>query len=62
MSSYTSLYRISNPEYYENEKKKINEIQKFKYKNDPEYRIRQLQYAKQQRERKKQLIICPNNI
>ena len=49
MSSYTSFYRLANPDYYELEKKKINETQKFKYKNDPEYRERQKQYAKLQK-------------
>ncbi len=56
MSSYTSLYRIANPKYYEEEKKKINEAQKLRYKNDPVYREKQKQYAKLQRERRKVII------
>ena len=32
MSSYTSFYRLANPEYYQMEKKKINEAQKLRYK------------------------------
>ena len=56
MSSYTSLYRIENPKYYEIEKKKINEAQKLRYKNDPVYREKQKQYAKLQRERRKVII------
>ena len=56
MSSYTSLYRIANPKYYEIEKKKINEAQKFRYKNDPVYKEKQKQYAKLQRERQKVII------
>jgi len=52
MSSYTSFYRIANPEYYATEKKKINEAQKLRYKNDPEYRERQKQYARLQRQKK----------
>ena len=56
MSSYTSLYRIANPKYYEEEKKKINEAQKLRYKNDPVYREKQKQYAKLQRERRKVIL------
>lgn len=56
MSSYTSLYRIANPKYYEEEKKKINEAQKLRYKNDPVYKEKQKQYAKLQRERRKVII------
>ena len=56
MSSYTSLYSIANPKYYEEEKKKINEAQKLRYKNDPVYREKQKQYAKLQRERRKVII------
>ncbi len=56
MSSYTSLYRIANPKYYEIEKKKINEAQKLRYKNDPVYKEKQKQYAKLQRERQKVII------
>jgi dsDNA-specific endonuclease/ATPase MutS2 len=56
MSSYTSLYRIANPKYYEMEKKKINEAQKLRYKNDPVYKEKQKQYAKLQRERQKVII------
>jgi len=41
MSSYTSLYRIANPKFYEVEKKKINEAQKLRHKNDPVYREKQ---------------------
>jgi hypothetical protein len=59
MSSYTSFYRLANPDYYELEKKKINETQKFKYKNDPEYRERQKQYAKLQRQKNKKMIVIP---
>jgi hypothetical protein len=53
MSSYTAFYRLANPDYYQEEKKKINEKQKERYKNDPEYRLKQKEYAKKQRERKK---------
>jgi len=52
MSSYTSFYRLANPEYYQMEKKKINEAQKFRYKNDPVYKEKQKQYAKLQRQKK----------
>jgi len=52
MSSYTSIYRLANPEYYEMEKKKINENQKLRYKNDETYRERQKQYARLQRQKK----------
>ena len=52
MSSYTSFYRLANPEYYELEKKKINEAQKLRYKTDPVYKERQKQYAKLQRQKK----------
>lgn len=53
MSSYTSFYRLANPDYYQEEKKKINEIQKIKYHTNPEYRERQKEYAKKQRQRNK---------
>ena len=52
MSSYTSFYRLANPEYYQMEKKKINEAQKLRYKNDPVYKEKQKQYAKLQRQKK----------
>jgi hypothetical protein len=53
MSSYTSFYRLANPDYYQEEKIKINENQKIRYHNDPEYREKQKEYARKQRERKK---------
>jgi hypothetical protein len=57
MSSYTSFYRLANPEYYQMEKKNINEAQKLRYKNDPVYKERQKQYAKLQRQ--KRIIAIP---
>lgn len=53
MSSYTSLYRLANPDYYIEEKKKINELQKQKYRNDPVYRQKQLENSKKQNQLKK---------
>jgi hypothetical protein len=57
MSSYTSFYRLANPDYYKEEKNKINEKQKERYRNDPEYRERQKEYARKQRERQKVIVI-----
>ncbi len=57
MSSYTSFYRLANPEHYQMEKKKINEAQKSRYKNDPVYKETQKQYAKLKRQ--KRIIAIP---
>ena len=45
MSSYTTQYRRTHPEYYEAEKKRDNERMKAKYANDPERREKVKQRA-----------------
>ncbi len=53
MSSKTTLYRRSNPEYYEEEKKKDAVRMKNKYANDPEYREYMKKYYKERYQRLK---------
>lgn len=53
MSSKTTLYRRSKPEYYEEEKKKDALRMKNKYNNNPEYREYMKKYYKERYQRLK---------